>query len=152
MQTETQTHSVLREHDSAPHTTMRVTKRDGSTEPVDLNKIVRAINRCCSGLSDVDAMRVATRTISGLYDGATTSELDRLSIQTAASLIVEEPQYGKLAARLLATYIGKEVRNQEIHAFSQSIAAGYRVGLVNQRLATFAMISPWAAVTCRANG
>ena len=60
--------------DSAPQTTMRVTKRDGSTEPVDLNKIVRAVNRCCKGLADVDAMRVATKTISGLYDGATTSE------------------------------------------------------------------------------
>jgi ribonucleoside-diphosphate reductase alpha chain len=116
---------------------MRVTKRNGSTEFVDLNKIVRAVTRSCRGLRDVDALRVAQKTISGLYDGATTSELDRLSIQTAASLIVEEPQYGKLAARLLATYIGKEVRNQEIHAFSQSIAAGYRVGLVNQRLATF---------------
>ena len=65
-------------------TTMRVTKRNGSTEAVDLNKIVRAIARHCSGLDDVDAMRVATKTISGLYDGATTRELDQLSIQTAA--------------------------------------------------------------------
>jgi ribonucleoside-diphosphate reductase alpha chain len=121
--------------DSAPHTTMRVTKRDGSTEPVDLDKIVRAVNRCCSGLPDVDALRVATKTISGLYDGATTSELDRLSIQTAAALIAEEPQYGKLAARLLATYIAKEVGNQEIHAFSQSIATARRLGLVNARIA-----------------
>src|SRR5690606_37838468 len=39
------------------------------------------------------------------------------------------------AARLLATYIDKEVANQEIHAFSQSIAAGHRLGLVNARLA-----------------
>jgi ribonucleoside-diphosphate reductase alpha chain len=121
--------------EAPPPTTMRVTKRDGSSEPVDLNKIVRAIGRCGAGLAEVDAMRVATRTISGLYDGATTSELDRLSIQTAAGLIAEEPQYGKLAARLLATYIDKEVGNQEIHAFSQSIAAGYRLGLVNARLA-----------------
>ena len=121
--------------EEAPQTTMRVTKRDGSTEAVDLNKIVRAITRCCVGLTEVDAMRVATKTISGLYDGATTSELDRLSIQTAAGLIAEEPQYGKLAARLLATYIDKEVRNQEIHAFSQSVATGHRLGLVNARLA-----------------
>ena len=119
----------------APQTTMRVTKRDGSTEAVDLNKIVRAVSRCCVGLDEVDALRVATKTISGLYDGATTSELDRLSIQTAAALIAEEPQYGKLAARLLATYIDKEVHNQEIHAFSQSIAVGRRLGLVNARLA-----------------
>src|SRR5215468_8948387 len=116
-------------------TAMRVRKRNGSYEPVDVNKIVRAVARCCIGLSEVDAMRVATKTISGLYDGATTSELDRLSIQTAAALIAEEPQYGKLAARLLATYIDKEVHNQEIHAFSQSIAAGHRLGLVNARLA-----------------
>ena len=121
--------------DSAPQTTMRVTKRNGTTEAVDLNKIVRAVNRSCTGLPEVDAMRVATKTISGLYDGATTSELDRLSIQTAASLITEEPQYGRLAARLLAGYIGKEVANQEIHAFSLSIATGHRLGLVNARLA-----------------
>jgi ribonucleoside-diphosphate reductase alpha chain len=116
------------------NTTMRVTKRDGSRESVDLNKIVRAVDRCCAGLGEVDAMRVATKTISGLYDGATTRELDQLSIQTAAALISEEPQYGRLAARLLATYVTKEVRNQEIHAFSQSIATGYRLGLVNARL------------------
>ncbi|HSS03318.1 MAG TPA: ribonucleoside-diphosphate reductase subunit alpha [Kofleriaceae bacterium] len=117
------------------NTTMRVTKRDGSREPVDVGKIVRAVDRCCAGLVDVDALRVATRTISGLYDGATTRELDQLSIQTAAALIAEEPQYGQLAARLLATYVAKEVGSQEIHAFSQSIATGHQLGLVHARLA-----------------
>ena len=62
---------------------------------------------------------MATKTISGLYDGATTKELDSLSIQTAAALIVDEPEYARLSARLLATYIQKEVSNQEIHSFSQ---------------------------------
>ena len=128
--------TIAASRDSSPQTTMRVTKRNGSAEPVDLNKIVRAVNRSCKGLPEVDAMRVATKTISGLYDGATTSELDRLSIQTAASLIAEEPQYGRLAARLLAAYIAKEVGNQEIHAFSASIANAHRLGLVNARLAT----------------
>jgi ribonucleoside-diphosphate reductase alpha chain len=123
--------------DTCPHTTMRVRKRNGSTEPVDVNKIVRAVGRCCTGLADVDAMRVATKTISGLYDGATTRELDQLSIQTAASLIAEEPQYSRLAARLLATYIDKEVRGQEIHAFSQSVATAARLGLANDRLVEF---------------
>jgi len=123
--------------DTYTQTTMRVKKRNGSSEPVDVNKIVRAVGRCCVGLSDVDALRIATKTISGLYDGATTRELDQLSIQTAAGLIVEEPQYARLAARLLSTYIEKEVRNQEIHAFSQSIAAGHRLGLVNDRLQSF---------------
>ncbi len=118
-------------------TTMRVRKRNGAWEPVDVNKIVRAVDRCCTGLPDVDALRVATKTISGLYDGATTRELDQLSIQTAAALIVEEPQYARLAARLLATTIDKEVRGQEIHAFSQSVLAAQRLGLANDRLASF---------------
>lgn len=123
--------------DAPPQTTMRVTKRNGTRELVDVNKIVRAVGRCCVGLPEVDAMRVATRTISGLYDGATTRELDQLSIHTAASLVVEEPQYAKLAARLLATYIDKEVRNQGIHAFSQSVAVGHKLGLINDRLMAF---------------
>jgi ribonucleoside-diphosphate reductase alpha chain len=122
---------------SEPQTTMRVKKRNGQSEPVNVNKIVRAVNRCCTGLADVDALRVATKTISGLYDGATTRELDQLSIQTAAGLIVEEPEYAKLAARLLAGYIEKEVRGQEIHAFSQSIAQGRALGLLNDRLLEF---------------
>ena len=77
-------------------TMMRVRKRNGNAEPVDLNKIVRAVSRCCVGLPRVDALRVATKTISGLYDGATTQELDSLSIQTAAALIVDEPEYARL--------------------------------------------------------
>jgi ribonucleoside-diphosphate reductase alpha chain len=80
-------------------------------------------------------MRVATKTISGLYDGATTAELDRLSIQTAAEMTSEEPQYSRLAARLLAGYIGKEVRGQGIASFSQSVALAHAEGLVGDETA-----------------
>src|SRR5215831_11212924 len=118
-------------------TTMRVRKRNGNLEPVDVNKIVRAVGRCCASLQHVDSIRVATKTIGGLYDGATTKELDRLSISTAASLIVEEPEYSRLAARLLATYIDKEVRNQEIQSFSQSISVGHQAGLISAPVAEF---------------
>jgi len=117
--------------------TMRVKKRNGAFEPVDVNKIVRAVTRCCVGLSAVDALKVSTKTIGGLYDGATTKELDNLSIQTAALLIGEEPEYSRLAARLLGTYILKEVSNQDIHSFSQSISAGHRAGLIADKVAEF---------------
>ena len=83
---------------------MHVRKRNGALEPVDVNKIVRAVQRSSYGLSHVDAIRVASKTIGGLYDGATTRELDAISIDTAASLIAEEPQYSRLAARLHAWY------------------------------------------------
>jgi ribonucleoside-diphosphate reductase alpha chain len=122
-----------------PHSAgaMAVTKRNGKREPVDLNKIVRAVTRAAEGLYSTDPMRVATRTISGLYDGATTRELDELSIRTAAMLTAEEPEYGRLAARLLSDYIAKEVAGQEIHAFSQSVTRGHELGLINERLLSF---------------
>ncbi len=116
---------------------MRVQKRDGSMQAVDVNKIVRAVQRCATELVGVDPMRVATRTISGLHDGATTTELDELSIRTAASLISEEPNYSKLAARLLATYIDKEVQNQNIYSFSQSIDLGGECGLIHPDVVAF---------------
>ena len=119
------------------HIEMRVKKRNGSLEPVDLNKIVNAVARCAEGLLNVDSMRVATRTISALADGATTRELDELSIRTAAAFTVEEPNYSKLAARLLATYIDKEVRNQNIPWFSESIRAGHAAGLIGDDVAEF---------------
>lgn len=129
--------AAARQTEDTTQTTMRVRKRNGSHEPVDINKIVRAISRCTPNLPNVDVMRIATKTISGLYDGATTRELDKLSIQTAASLIFEEPEYSRLGARLLNQYVEKEVRNQEIHSFSQSIAFGVREGLIGERVASF---------------
>ena len=123
--------------ESTGATAMRVRKRNGDLEPVDVNKIVRAVERCAAGLPGVDPMRVATRTISGLCDGATTEELDELSIRTSAAFIVEEPNYSRLAARLLSTVIDKEVRNQDIHSFSQSVAVGVDQGLIGAEVAGF---------------
>ena len=116
---------------------MHVTKRNGGLETVDVNKIVRAVTRSAEGLHGVDPLRVALKTIGGLYDGATTQELDQLSIRTAAALTAEEPEYGQLAARLLGAYIDKEVSGQEIQSFSQSIARGAELGILNDRLRDF---------------
>ncbi|MBM3940978.1 MAG: ribonucleoside-diphosphate reductase subunit alpha [SAR202 cluster bacterium] len=124
-----------------PSTTMRVRKRNGSLEPANVMKIVRAVERSAGELPNVDPLRVATRTISGLYDGATTRELDELSIQTAASLIAEEPEYSKLAARLLAQFIDKEVENQDIHSFSQSIRDGHELGLIADGVFNFVSLN-----------
>jgi ribonucleoside-diphosphate reductase alpha chain len=110
---------------------MRVRKRDGGLEPVDVNKIVTAVQRWVADLDEVDPLRVATRTISGLYDGATTAELDKLSIQTAAELIGEEPQYSRLAARLLSAFVDQEVRGQGVTSFSESIDLGHAEGLIS---------------------
>jgi ribonucleoside-diphosphate reductase alpha chain len=124
-------------HAETPSTSMRVRKRNGSLEPVSVDKIIRAVERSSVGLSSVDPMRIAIKTIGGLYDGSTTKELDSLSIQTAASLIAEEPEYSRLAARLLTRFIEKEVQNQNIFSFSQSIEAGFQGGLISEGAAAF---------------
>lgn len=116
---------------------MRVKKRDGTLEPVDVTKIVERVRHCCQGLTQVDPLRVATKAISGLYDGASTKELDNLCIQTASLLISEEPEYSKLAARLLSMYIDEEVRSQKIQSFADAVAFGFQNGLMGESTAKF---------------
>lgn len=60
-----------------------------------------------------------------------------MSIQTAASLTFEEPEYAKLAARMLSTFIDKEIAGQEVFSFSESVTLGAQLGLVNDRLLQF---------------
>lgn len=127
---------------------MRVKKRDGTLEPVDVTKIVERVTRNCQGLTQVDPLRVATKAISGLYDGATTNELDNLCIQTASLLIGEEPEYSRLAARLLSTYIDEEVRSQKIQSFADSVTFGYNVGLLSED--TYKFVEANKAALCAA--
>ena len=111
---------------------MRVKKRDNSFEPVDVNKIINVVYACSTGLSEVDPMRVATKVISGLYDGAGTKELDLMCIRTASLLIAEDPDYSLLSARLLARYIHEEVANQGINNFFDSIKKSFKSGLLHK--------------------
>ncbi len=123
---------------NSPHI-MRVKKRDGTLEAVDVTKIVERVNRCCQGLAQTDPLRVATKAISGLYDGASTKELDNLCIQTASLLIGEDPEYSRLAARLLSTYVDEEVKTQKIGSFADSIQTGFTNGLLSQVTYDFVM-------------
>ncbi|HEY7483638.1 MAG TPA: ribonucleoside-diphosphate reductase subunit alpha [Streptosporangiaceae bacterium] len=116
---------------------IRLRKRDGRLVAGDIGKLLRVIGGCAGDLDGVEPARVATKTMHGLSDGASTSELAWLSIQTAADMVIEEPQYSQLAARLLAAHIDKEVRAQGIATFSESIARGHRELLIAERTARF---------------
>lgn len=116
---------------------MRVRKRNGSLQPVDVNKIVNVVIACSTGLRQVDPMRIATKAISGLYDGATTKELDELCIQTASMLITEDPEYSKIASRLMNRYIQEEVSLQNIQKFSDSVTEGFKQGLISEEKYNF---------------
>jgi ribonucleoside-diphosphate reductase alpha chain len=80
---------------------MYVVKRDGHKEPVMFDKITERIKKLCYGLNElVDPVKVAMRVIEGLYDGVSTSELDNLAAETAASMTIAHPDYAQLAARV----------------------------------------------------
>ena len=102
-----------------------------------LRDYARELGRLADGLSGVDGEVLARRVLGGLYDGATARERDDLAIRTAAALIVEQPDYGRLAARLLAAEIAADVEAVGVRCFSQSVAAGRRAGLLNDRVARF---------------
>ncbi len=110
---------------------MFIKKRNGKSEPVDLNKIVNSIGRVAGDLG-IDVYKVATKTVGNLIDGVHSREIDLLSVKNAANLTTSDPAYGTLAARILSNYVAKEVAVQDIQSFSQSIQKGYELGLINE--------------------
>ncbi|MGB0837550.1 MAG: ribonucleoside-diphosphate reductase subunit alpha [Flavobacteriaceae bacterium] len=90
---------------------MYVLKRDGRQEPVMFDKITARIKKMCYGLNPlVDPVKVAMRVIEGLYDGVTTSELDNLASEIAATLTTTHPDYAKLAARIAVSNLHKDTK------------------------------------------
>ena len=87
---------------------MYVVKRCGRKEPVMFDKITARVRKLCYGLNElVDPVKVAMRVIEGLYDGVTTSELDNLAAEIAATMTTAHPDYAKLAARISVSNLHK---------------------------------------------
>lgn len=87
---------------------MYVVKRDGRQESVKFDKITARIQKLCYGLSNlVDPTSVAMKVIEGIYEGVTTSELDSLAAEVAASLTTKHPDYAQLAARIAVSNLHK---------------------------------------------
>ncbi|OMP31996.1 ribonucleoside-diphosphate reductase subunit alpha [Mangrovimonas sp. DI 80] len=90
---------------------MYVVKRDGRKEPVMFDKITARVRKLCYGLNElVDPVKVAMRVIEGLYDGVTTSELDNLAAEIAATLTTAHPDYARLAARISVSNLHKNTK------------------------------------------
>ena len=101
---------------------MFVLKRDGKKEPVMFDKITARVRNMCYGLNGiVDPVKVAMRVIEGLYDGVSTSELDNLAAETAATMTVQHPDYAKLAARIAVSNLHKNTKK----VFSEVMADLY---------------------------
>ncbi|KXS14429.1 ribonucleoside-diphosphate reductase large chain [Gonapodya prolifera JEL478] len=93
---------------------MFVVKRDGRRENVLFDKITSRIRKLSYGLDEnhVDPVLVSQRVVTGVYNGVTTSELDTLAAETAASLTIQHPDYAILAARLAVSNLHKETKKQ----------------------------------------
>lgn len=90
---------------------MFVVKRDGRKEPIMFDKITYRVRKMCYGLNElVDPVKVAMRVIEGLYDGVTTSELDNLAAEIAATMTVAHPDYARLAARISVSNLHKNTK------------------------------------------
>ena len=90
---------------------MFVVKRDGHTEPIMFDKITARIRKLNYGLNPlVDPVRVAMRVIEGLYDGVTTTELDTLAAEIAATMTTSHPDYAQLAARISVSNLHKNTK------------------------------------------
>ncbi|OUU16894.1 MAG: ribonucleoside-diphosphate reductase subunit alpha [Crocinitomicaceae bacterium TMED45] len=90
---------------------MHVLKRDGRREPVQFDKITARIKKLCYGLHDaVDPAKVAMRVIEGVYDGVTTTELDNLAAEVAATNAVTHPDYAQLASRIAVSNLHKATK------------------------------------------
>ena len=90
---------------------MHVIKRDGKRELVQFDKITARIKKMCYSLHEnVDPVRIAMRVIEGVYDGVTTTELDNLAAEVAATNAVSHPDYAHLASRIAVSNLHKSTK------------------------------------------
>jgi len=125
---------------------INVVKRDGTKEPFDANKINAAILKACDGLPDQvsKVVQVATELQLTLFDGITTEQLDEAVIQTVLQNVKDDPDYDKIAARLLLRTIYKsilgdyetadELKKLHTREFPKFVKAAVKDGLLDERM------------------
>src|SRR3989338_5012639 len=124
-----------------------ITKRDGTRELFNADRINRSIERACAGLSDPVSLvtQIATETRLTLYDGITTEEMDQATINAAIQNVKDDIEYDKVATRLLLKTVYRRVvgefENREemldqMHrdGFIRYITEGVASGLLDQRM------------------
>ncbi len=126
--------------------TLSIIKRDGTREPFDADRINRAIERACYGLTNPTAKitQIASETQLTLYDGITSTELDQAVVNTAAQNIQEDTEFDRVAARLFLKIIYKDVIGdyetqdelRELHrrSFPEYIRKGIAANILDPRM------------------
>ena len=91
---------------------MFVIKRDGRKEAVRFDKITARIKKLCYGFNParVDSVKISMKVIEGIYDGVSTSQLDNLAAEVAASFTTQHPDYALLASRIAVSNLHKSTK------------------------------------------
>jgi len=103
---------------------MQVVKRSGKREDVSFDKITARVKKLCYGLNQtyVDPIEISKKVILGLFDGVTTTELDNLAAETAATMATTHPDNALLAARIAVSNLHKNTDK----SFSKTMTALYK--------------------------
>ena len=102
----------------------KVVKRNGKTEPLDLNKLHVMVEEACKDLAGVSASQVEIQSGIQFYDGITTEEIQEILIRSASDLIdLDHPNYQFVAARLLMFALRKQLygRMREVPSLTSHI-------------------------------
>ncbi|WJX53653.1 ribonucleotide-diphosphate reductase subunit rnr1 [Trifolium repens] len=102
---------------------MYAVKRDGCQEEVHFDKITSRLKKLSYGLSTdhCDPILVAQKVCAGIYKGITTTQLDELAAETAASMTANHPDYASLAARIAISNLHKNTKE----SFSETVKIMY---------------------------
>ncbi|MFS2158410.1 ribonucleoside-diphosphate reductase subunit alpha [Pseudomonas sp. Pseusp122] len=134
------------------HPSIRITRADGSTAPLDMGRLNTIVTEACEGLAEVDANLIQNETLKNLYDGVAMKDVNTALVMTARTLVEREPNYSFVTARLLMDTLRAEalsflsVTESATHhemadlyakALPAYIAKGIEYELLNPELAAF---------------
>lgn len=126
---------------------IHVVKRDGTREPFDANMINLALVKASEGLPDQisKVVQVAAELQLTLFDGITSEQLDEAVIHTALQNVKDDPDFDKIAARLLLkndykNILGdyesaEDLKKLHVKGFLPYLKTGVKDGLLDARMA-----------------
>jgi ribonucleoside-diphosphate reductase alpha chain len=87
---------------------VNVTLADGTTRPLDTDRLQALVQEACNGLQEVDAPRILHDACRNLFDGVKENDVSQALVMSARTLIDQEPNYSQVAARLLLDIMRRE--------------------------------------------
>ncbi|MCB9228939.1 MAG: ribonucleoside-diphosphate reductase subunit alpha [Deltaproteobacteria bacterium] len=125
--------------DRAQTKSVRIRKNDSEFLMIDEAFLSRLLNTLSEDLSGIDVRKITSKVMGGLHENSLESELDTWLIQSVSMMIGEEPDYSKLAARLLNQQIQHEISSLKLRSFTDSIRHGDTVGLIAHNVRDFVL-------------